>query len=293
MLPDLRIATAVLVTDARGVRVVAASPEFDTAEAERIAVLFGYPPPGVACPLAHFACPFGKHQVAVVRVEDRPGGLLGFRFLVLRAELYRHLGDPFAISDRYPPDWLATGPLAELAWPPQPLPERTLEQLDAILRDGDGPLLLGCTQAVVDGQRVRLERDEPAEALIRSLWQLLPDRSRAERWPATFAFSDELGFHLAAVPRSMASSVASTSATGPAVPATPAASTRPLPLTEEAVRDYPPSSYELNLQIAVESGDRAALRRLLARRTTDETLRLGLYMLAFAVLVAVVSRFVL
>jgi hypothetical protein len=303
MLPDLRIATALLVTDARGVRVVAASPEFDTAEAERIAVLFGYPPPGVACPLAHFACPFGKHRVAVVRVEDRPGGLLGFRFLVLRTELYRHLGDPFAISDRYPPDWFATGPLPELAWPPQPLPERTLEQLDAILRHGDGPLLLGCTQAVVDGQRVRLERDEPAEALIRSLWQLLPDRSRAERWPATFAFSDELGFHLAAVPRSQGllagreSSIpiptVSTLVTGPTVPATSAASTRPPPLTEEAVRDYPPSSYELNLQIAVESGDRAALRRLLARRTTDETLRLGLYMLAFAVVAAVVSRFVL
>ena len=59
-----------------------------------------------------------------------------------------------------------------------------------------------------------------------------------------------------------------------------------------ALRDYPPSSYELSLQIAVEAGDRAAVRRLLARRTADETIRLGLYILAFALIVAVVFRFV-
>ncbi len=41
------------------------------------------------------------------------------------------------------------------------------------------------------------------------------------------------------------------------------------------MRDYPQSGYELNLQIAVETGDRAAVRRLLARRTADDTIRLG------------------
>jgi hypothetical protein len=64
-------------------------------------------------------------------------------------------------------------------------------------------------------------------------------------------------------------------------------------LTEEALRDYPPGSYELNLQIAVESSDRSSLRRLLARRSSDETLRLGLYMVAFAMLVAILFRFVI
>lgn len=274
MTPDLRIGSAVVLADARGVRVTAASPDFDTAEAERIAVLYGRPPPGTACPLAHFACPFGRSQVAVVRVEDRPGGYLGFRFLVLHRELYRHLGDPFAVSDRFPVDWFATGRLPEREWPAQPLPERTVAQLDAVLRHGDGPLLLGGAQALVDGNRVLLQRDQPAEDLIRSLWQLLPDRTRAERWPATFAFSDELGFHLAAMPAGV-----------PPV-------ARPEPLTEEAVKDYPAGSYELNLQIAVESGDAAGLRRLLARRTPEETLRLGLYLLAFLLLVAVVTRFV-
>jgi hypothetical protein len=277
MMPDLRIQQALALADARGVKIIASTPDFDTAEAERIATLFGSRPPGVGCPLAHFACPFGREHVAVVRVEDRPGSgdPLGFRFLILARELYRHLGDPFAISDRYPTDWTTVGPLPELAWPPERLPERTLEQLDRILKHGDGPLLLGATQAIVDGNRVLLKRDIQSEELVRGLWQLLPDRTRADRWPASFAFSDELGFHLAVLPTISLSD------------------REPRPLHEEAVRDYPQSTYELNLQIAIESGDRDALRRLLARRTIDDTIRLAVYIVAFALLTAVLFRFVI
>ena len=57
--------------------------------AERLLEAFGQPPVGVACPLAHFAQPFGKTHVAVVQVADRAGGGFGLRFLVLAAELYR------------------------------------------------------------------------------------------------------------------------------------------------------------------------------------------------------------
>ncbi|MFO0821627.1 MAG: hypothetical protein U0792_00540 [Gemmataceae bacterium] len=190
-------------------------------------------------------------------------------------ELYQYLGDPFAISDRYPVNWNLTGTLPELAWPVEVLSERTLEQLDAILRTGDGPLLLGATQAIVDGNRILLQRDAPEERLLRDLWQLLPDRTRVERWPASFAFSDELGFHIVALP------------------SLPTAVSEPRPLVEEAARDYPQSSYELNLQIAIESGDREALRRLLTRRTIDDSIRLVLYIIGFATLLAVVFRFVL
>lgn len=273
MTPDLRIQHAIVLAEPRGVRVVAQTDGFDVPEAERIAVLFGQRPNGVACPLAHFACPFGRRHVAVVRVEDRSGGALGFRFLVLARELYRHLGDPFAISDRYPPEWGLTGPLADLAWPMEVLPERTLEQLDAILKSGDVSLLLGSAQALVDGNRVLLKRTEPAEQFVRELWQLLPDRTRCELWPATFAFSDELGFH---------------AAVGPTLP-TSRHGVQVLP--EDSIRDYPQSSYELNLQIAIESGDRAGLKRLLARRTADDTIRLGLYILGFALVVAAVLKF--
>lgn len=275
MTPDLRIQHAIVLGDARGVRVVARTDGLDEPEAERVAVLFGARPDGVACPLAHFACPFGKKHVAVVRVEDRPNGALGFRFLILARELYVYLGDPFAISDRYPPDWNATGPLADLTWPMEVLPERTVEQLDAILKAGDVSLLLGSAQALVDGNRVLLKRGEPAEKLIRELWQLLPDRSRCDLWPATFAFSDELGFD---------------AATGPTLP-TLRDGVRVL--TEDTIRDYPQSSYELSLQSAIESKNAGELRRLLARRTADDTIKLGLTIVALALAVAVVVRFLL
>src|SRR2546421_12987057 len=118
MPPNLQITQGLLLSDARGVRVVAQSDGFDVPEAERVAVLFGRRPPGVACPLAHFACPFGARHVAVVQTADRPGpgDPLAFRVLVLDAELYRHLGDPFAVADRYPPPWDASGPRPALEW---------------------------------------------------------------------------------------------------------------------------------------------------------------------------------
>jgi hypothetical protein len=228
----------------------------------------------VACPVAHFACPFGTGSVAVVQVADRPDGSLGFRFLVLARELYQHLGDPFAIADRYPPDWNATGTLPGLVWPLEPLPKRTIEQIQTILKTGDSPLLLGAAQSLVDGGRVLVKRPAPDEIFLRGLWQLLPDRVRCDLWPASFAFADELGFHAAAMPE---------------LPPDPDG----LRYTEDGLRDYPQSRYELNLQIAVEDGDQRALDALFARRTSSETIRLGLYIIAGAVVVAALFKFVL
>src|SRR5262245_59976905 len=145
MIPNLQIAQGLLVADARGVRVVAQSAGFDVPEAERIAVLFGKRPPGATCPLAHFACPFAARQAARVRVADRPGpnDPLAFRFLTLDRELYKHLVDPFAIADRYPPSWNASGTLPVLEWPHEVLPRRTVEQLQAVLKEGDRPPAIG------------------------------------------------------------------------------------------------------------------------------------------------------
>ena len=276
MTPDLRMQQALLVADTRGVKVVARSDDFDVPEGERIAVLFGQRPAGVPCPLAHFACPVGKKYVAVVTVADRPGpgDLLGFRFLVLSRDLYQFLGDPFAIADRYPPDWSASGTLPVLMWPMEVLPERTVEQLDAVLKGGDVSLLLGGAQALVDGTRVVLQRPSPDERYFRELWQLLPARNRAEVWPASFAFSDELAFDAVALP---------------ALPEKTATAFH----TEDGLRDYPSSSYELSLQSAIETRNAGELRRLLARRTSDDTIKLGLMIVAAALLIAVFVKFVL
>jgi hypothetical protein len=270
--PDLKIEHAIVTADARGVRVVARSDGFDDPEGERIAVLFGPRPVDVRCPDAVFACPFGKKHVAVVRVADQPDGSLGFRFLVLTRELYRHLGDPFAITDQFSAEWSAKGPLPVLEWPPEPLPPRRVESLQEILKGGDTSLLLGSTQVLVDGGRVVLKRDEPQGDLIRGLWQLLPTKTRCELWPASFALSDELRFDAVAMPD-------------------PPSDPSGIRHSEDGLRDYPQGRYELNLQIAVEAGDQRELDRLLARRTSDETIRIGLTIIAVALLVAVVFKF--
>jgi hypothetical protein len=273
-LPELGISQGLVHADARGVRVVAESEGFDAPEAERIAVLFGARPAGVDCPLAHFACPFGKKHVAVAAVADRPGATLAFRFLVLARELYRHLGDPFAVADRYPPDWTAAGTLPRLEWPMEVLPKRTVEQVQNILKTGDTGLLLGSTQVLVDGGRVMIERPGPEESFVRGLWQLLPDRTRVDLWPASFAFADEHGFHAAVMPR---------------VEPDPSGVRH----TEDGLRDYPQSSYELSLQIAAEAGDQRELDRLFARRTAADTIRLGLAIIAGALILAAVAKFLL
>lgn len=277
-IPDLRIAQAVVAVDSRGARIVATSDRIDAAECERIAVLFGQRPTGVMCPLAHFACPFGADHVAVVQVADQPWPRLAFRFLIFAKDLYRHLGDPFAIADRYPPDWIVSGTLPELAWPMEVLPRRTVPLIQEVLKTADAgkwmDLLLGGTQALVDGGRVFVERSAPDEALLRSLWLLLPDRTRCELWPASFAFSNDLGFHAAALP---------------VLPPDPNGVLH----TEDGLRDYPQGRYELGIQIAAESADQRELDRLFARRTSSDTIRLALLLIAVAVVVAALVKFVL
>jgi hypothetical protein len=276
---DLGIAQAVVTVGPCGPAVVARSADFPFAwenAALTMAARFGHRPPGVRCPAAVFAVPVGSAHVAVTQVADLGDGPdpgLGFRVLVLGKPLYDALGDPFAVADRYPPDWAARGPLERLEWPPEPLPRRTVEQLQRILKSGDMSLLLGGTQALLDGGRLLVEADRPADELLRGLWTLLPDRTRCELWPATFAFSADLGFHVAAVP----------------------VAPDPWPagvLSADQARDYPEGRYELAVQTAVEAGDQAGLDRLFARRTSRDTLKLAATMLGLAVSMAVVVRFI-
>jgi hypothetical protein len=63
--------------------------------------------------------------------------------------------------------------------------------------------------------------------------------------------------------------------------------------TEDGLRDYPQSSYELSLQIAAESGNQRELDRLFARRTAADTIRLGLGIIAGALILAAIAKFLL
>ncbi len=286
---------------------VARSPGFaDDWLAETVALLagFGTRPAGVPCPSAVFARPFGKRRVAVVQVADleldEPGrpAPLGFRVLVLRREVYDALfqGDPFAVADRFPPPWAEAASLPALPLPAEPLAPRTVEQVQRVLQRvkahalaedveppgeeeawerevalAESPALLGGVQILVDGGRVVFERPGPDTELMRGLWTLLPTRTRCELWPASFAFGNALGFDALIVRRATGETFAGYS-------------------NEDQAAEYPPGSYELRLQTAAEAGDQQELDALFARRSWNETWRLGLTILAFLLGVLLVLR---
>jgi hypothetical protein len=273
---DFTVQQLVVVRIAMTPKVVAKSAGVDFVVEEfalRAAVKFGPRPVNVACPAAVFAHEIDAKRIVIVQAADRADGSadppLAFRFLIFSRELYSHLGDPFAIADRYPPNFDARGSLPELAWPEEPLPPRKVGDLHAILKAGDGPFLLGTTQALLDGAHVAVVRPAPDPELARNVWQLLPDRIRCDLWPATFAFAGDLNFHFAVVASPVKGS-----------------------LSEEQAKDYPEGRYESALQVAIESSDQAELDRLLARKPSVEVLRLAVGMVVFAVIVAVIVKFV-
>jgi hypothetical protein len=244
------------------------SEDFDEAwraEAERVIDGFGLPP-GTSAPDCLFAVPFARRRVAVVSVRGRQ-----FRFLILPKALYEVIPDPFAIADRFPPYWERATSLPTLEWPAEPLPRRTVAQLDAIFKHGDGPFLLGACQTLVDSGRILVVRDEPDPRLCRDVWNLIPDSTRRQTWMATFAYSTDLTFGLAVLPRLPEGGV-------------------PGYLTEDQTRDYPESRYERELQVAVEHNDQRTVDRLLARRTSAETLRLALWLVLAAAVVSLGTR---
>ena len=236
------------------------------AEAAALCAKFGGPVEGVACPLAIFAQPVSWDCIAVVQAADLPDGRFGFRMLFVPRRLYVDLiRGPFAVNDRFPPDWTAQGPLPALAWPEEPPPRRTVAQLQKVLETGGSPTLLGATQALVDGGRVVFERAAPASQLIRDVWQLLPASVQGELWPATFAFSNDLRFDLLVVPKIEGLDLDRY-------------------VGEERAVEYPEGRFEFGLQYAIEHGDQAEVDRLLNRRSGKQFLRTAVFVLIFGML---------
>jgi hypothetical protein len=284
----------------------ARSPDFADEWLSAVADLltgFGERPFGVACPSAVFARPLGEGHVAVVQVADlqsaEPGQLapLGFRVLVLpRAAYQRYLGDPFAVADRFPPSWQVAGALEPLNTPAEPLPQRSVADVQRVLQRvkahalredeepptleqdreraaelAESPALLGGVQVLVDGGRVVFERPGPDTELMRGLWTLLPTRLRCELWPASFAFGNALGFDALIVARAAGEAFAGYT-------------------DEDQAAEYPQGNYELRLQVAAEAGDQHELDALFARRSWAETWRLGLTLLGLLAVLVVALR---
>jgi hypothetical protein len=264
--------------DGGGYRFVARSPGFRDewlAQCQRLCTGFGDRPPGALCPKALFVQPLGRKHLAIIQVADQGTddagreGALGFHLLVLPRSAYRGWdGDPFTLAERCSPDWQARGELPTLNWPAEPLPSRSVQQLQRVLKRPDGPNLLGGSQILVDGGRVVFQRRAPDPDTLRDLWTLLPRSTRSELTLATFAFGNSLQFHALATPRTEGEEFTHYHNEGQA-------------------GEYPEGRYELALQTAAESSDQPALDRLLARRSQRETLRLAWYILAASVVVLV------
>ena len=123
----------------------------------------------------------------------------------------------------------------------------------------------------MDSGRIALVREQPDPKLCRDVWSLLPDSTRRQTWPATFAYATRLGFGFVALPHVPDGGI-------------------PGYLTEDQARDYPESRYERELQVAVEHNDQRTVDRLFARRSSAETLRLAIWMVVAAVVAAVGLR---
>jgi hypothetical protein len=264
-----------------GYRLLTRSAGFDEnwlALAEELCTRFGERPAGVACPACVFAQPFGKLHVAVVQVADQapdagqPGALGFYLLIVPRAAYVRHVGDPFVLAERCPPPWSTRGDLPSLTWPAEPLPQRTVAEIQDVLKRPECPALLGGVQVLVDGGRLVFQRPLPDTGLIKSLWKLLPTSTRSELWPASFAFSNALGFHAAVAPRLSAIEYEGY-------------------VTEEQAAEYPEGSYELNLQIAAEAGRQPDLDAMFARRSRSQTWRLGVVLLVLMAVLALCAKF--
>jgi hypothetical protein len=271
---DLTIPHALLVADSSGVRVVTRSDDFPEAwdsTAVRMVEGFGPRPDGVSVPAAVAVLPFDKTSTAVIQFADHAGGL-AFRLLILNRKLYDAISDPFAVSEAYPPNWSARDSLPPLRWTPDPTPARTVADVAAVLHH-DGPLLLGATQALVDGGRVALKREAPDDATIRRIWQLLPYSTRNELAVATFAFGTDPRFQFSVTPNPPEKMPFGT-------------------LSEENCRDVPEGRYELALQLAAESLNQAEIDRLFLRRSSKDTLKLALLMVGVALVALLVSKLV-
>jgi hypothetical protein len=268
-MPEIQIEQAIWVSASRGFRLLGRSAGFPDewlADGEELCAAFGDRLPGVDCPACVFAQPFGKRHVAVVQVADQGADTsnragLGFRQLIFRRRDYPLMaGDPFALAARFPPPWNSGGNLPTLSTDPLSA-ARTVDDVQKVLKQPEGPALLGGVQALLDGGRLVFQRPAPDTALLQNLWTLLPTSSRCELWPASFAFDNTLPFDALVVSRPTGEAYADY-------------------LTEDQAAEYPQGRYELSLQQAAEAGDQAELDALFARRSRAQTWRLGWLLLA-------------
>jgi hypothetical protein len=250
----VRTLEQVLYTEGRIVARSAGVADDWQPELDELVAAFALPKETLAPPCL-FTKPCLPHHQAIVSIQGRQ-----FHVLLLDRECYALIPDPFAIRERFPPVWNAQHTLPQHEWPDELLPPRTTTQLNDILKNGDGPFLLGGCQTLVDGSKIILVRQEPANTLVRELWMLLPNSVRRQITFTTFAYTPEFRCHITVLPEWPTVSVEGY-------------------LSEDQARDYPESRYERDLQVAIEMNDQRSLDALLARKSSTEVLRMAFILL--------------
>ena len=222
--------------------------------------LFGTDPVGPRDGLTTMNLPTGER--AIVRLIGSKADVL-----LVRKRLWKFLHDPFLISDRFPPGQSAP----DMDWPEEPSPPRTAALLEATHVGGNGPLLLGVTQAVVDGARVLLLENTTEPTFVRDLWTMLPNATRIEAGlsSALPTLHPRINFAI--------------------LPTLPS----PMPtgyLNERMVLDYPEGRYERDLQFAFEAHDERGVQELLLRRSGREMLRMGVWAVVILLVGSVATK---
>lgn len=272
----------------------------DEADAAVSAILDAYGLHTARSPIesAMFALPLDRRRVIVVRVGRHSGASGDYRYhvlLVSRSAYREWIHEPFALLERFPPTWSTFGLLPQLHWPCEQPPGRTVAQVREVLQrvrgpalredvpaeeqileesESEAPALLGGVQALVDGGKLVLARSGPDVDVLKALWMLLPNHSRGDLWPASFALDNRLPFDVVVTQAQYADRFRGY-------------------LTEEQAADYPEGRYELSLQVAVESGNQRDLDHLLNRRSWNDTWKLGIALLVMFLAIAVISRIVM
>jgi hypothetical protein len=250
------------------------SHEFNSewhSKALSICEAFSIDPPGLELAEILFVQRLDRSHFMIVRsMPSRRAGTPLSHFHVLiasRANYSRVQCDPFILAERFPIDWNAASELPELEWRQRPLANRTLAEVQRVLKRTNGPEMLGGCQALIDGGNLLFSREAPDRDVLRGVWSLLPYSNRLEVMPATFAWNRELKFELVVAPADRSDRF-----TGY--------------LTEEQAGGYPEGRYELSLQTAAEANDQESLDILFARRSRREVWRLGILLVVVMAILA-------
>ena len=165
------------------------------------------------------------------------------------------------------PRWDDRGPLPTLEWPEEPLPRADGRPAR---RDLQARRRAVPARGVSDAGGQRADRSCSGPSRIRSCAATCGTCSRT-------APGDRRGRRRSPIPTTLGFGLV-------VLPAVPEGGL-PGYLTEDQARDYPESRYERELQVAVEHGDQRTVDRLLARRSSAETLRLAFWIVLAAAVV--------